>query len=87
MTKNNKAQKSEYVIYYFHMHTTTINSNELTKSGYKKKISKCNSPIFIINIKINIVYCSIIHQVNIKSKIHLTDDKKIIMSLFRSRYI
>ena len=28
MTKNNKAQKSEYIIYYCHMHTKTINSND-----------------------------------------------------------
>ena len=46
MSKNNCANISEYVIYYCHFHSTTIESNKLTKNGNIRKISKCNSIIF-----------------------------------------
>lgn len=46
MTKYKVALKSDKIIYYCHFHTTTIESNKLSKSGKIAKTSKCNVRIF-----------------------------------------
>ena len=46
MTKNKKANNSEYVIYYWHYHRTLVNSNKLSKNGEKQRQNKCNGRVF-----------------------------------------
>lgn len=45
----------EYIIYYCHFHNTTIDSNEVTDKGYKKKISKCKARVFYNKNNKNII--------------------------------
>ena len=53
-TKKSYAEKNEYIIYYCHLHNTTIESQKTNKEGNKLKTAKCYSRVY--NYKANNKY-------------------------------